>query len=1268
MNRAFGKSLQNCKRLQNIILTLNLRATTESRKLCNGFSPGRQKRFLTLFFCLLFSTLSDATPVENTKNASDTQTATAESMTGSTNRIINYDKPFNEYTWVTAHNAYLDDMQSQLNRGVRAFMLDLYPLNLLAGQTVAMCHTSGSRCTVGGSKIFADEMNNTFLPFLRNNPNEIITLILESHISRELFESALKEIPGIENIVFSPDLLQNQTAWPTLRELISSGRRLIITTDGDLSANYTINGTHVTILHDHNDQIQNTYDLGGNALDHQWACETRWPPGITPAQPAKPCIAPNDPVGCPIPAKPETPFPGIPLKRSLMTYHLPGAERLFLMNQFHAVVKSQADAGNIDNNLTYLERRVEKYCKATAGERLVPNFIAIDYTNVGDAIPYAAALNNGGYYFYEDNNANTDQDTVCVLPAGQDYNIKLASHGCENDEARSLVLRGIAKGSRLTVFDSPEGNRQDDYSIIDVKRDIGLNERIVVGSFEKTQDTGDYSIRHFNNNGLDGKISRIHVEEHPADFSEAAIVLHEGNNGSQNIVCSVALTHPTTFNFGGDCDNDETRSATLSTARAGTVITLYGNWGSSNCDQGCSTIEVKHDITWPTTIGTYEGSYETDDLKVTRSGGNQQLDGKISSVRVAFEPAPPDTTAPSIPSLHPEPLNLTGTSATVQWVGATDNVAVTGYTLFINNSPPLTTTGTSYTFTALSDLSSYRVVVRAKDAAGNYSAPATMQFSTPDATAPTLPGDPEVTNSTPTSATIRWTESKDNVAVTSYTVSLNRAAPVTVTGTNYTFTGLNDSISYAVEIKASDAAGNNSSPATLYFTLPDESAPTQPGKPVVSNLNGTSATVSWTAATDNTSVTGYAVSLNSAPAITVKDPRHLFTSLSPNFSYKVDVKAQDAAGNLSPASSVVFVSRAPDNSAPTQPGPPVITEITSTSAKVSWRASTDNVAVTGYTVQLDNAPPVAVTRTSHTFTNLSEFTTYRAYVKAKDAAENYSGHNNSSFRTLDATAPAQPGTPVASNFTSTSATLSWPASIDNVAVTGYTVSINNALPISVIAPEYHFNDSKEAVSYTVEVKAKDAAGNLSAPVSFRFRTPDTSAPTRPGTPVASAIAGTSATISWPESTDNVAVTGYTVSINNTPAITVAAPQHTFIDLQGGASYSIEVKAKDAAENFSAPVSFDFLTPDTTAPTQPGKLIISNITRTSAKVTWPSSTDNVAVTGYEVFLKPGTKTFVAGNSHTFTNLGIPYSFAVDVRAKDAAGNVSPMTSEIFKLQQ
>ena len=85
------------------------------------------------------------------------------------------------------------------------------------------------------------------------------------------------------------------------------------------------------------------------------------------------------------------------------------------------------------------------------------------------------------------------------------------------------------------------------------------------------------------------------------------------------------------------------------------------------------------------------------------------------------------------------------------------------------------------------------------------------------------------------------------------------------------------------------------------------------------------------------------------------------------------------------------------------------------------------------------------------------------------------------------------------------------------------------------------------------------------------------------------------------------------------------------------------------------------TADTQAPSNPSGLAASNITNTTLTLNWNASTDNVGVTGYEVF-QGGTSigtTGITGFNVTGLTAGTAYSF--QVRAFDAAGNNSGLSN-------
>lgn len=82
----------------------------------------------------------------------------------------------------------------------------------------------------------------------------------------------------------------------------------------------------------------------------------------------------------------------------------------------------------------------------------------------------------------------------------------------------------------------------------------------------------------------------------------------------------------------------------------------------------------------------------------------------------------------------------------------------------------------------------------------------------------------------------------------------------------------------------------------------------------------------------------------------------------------------------------------------------------------------------------------------------------------------------------DTQPPSSPAGLVASAITTTSATLAWSASIDNVGVTGYDVFRDgNRVATGVAGTTYALDGLTCATSYTVTVVARDAAGTTSSP-------------------------------------------------------------------------------------------------------------------------------------------------------------------------------------------
>ncbi len=177
---------------------------------------------------------------------------------------------------------------------------------------------------------------------------------------------------------------------------------------------------------------------------------------------------------------------------------------------------------------------------------------------------------------------------------------------------------------------------------------------------------------------------------------------------------------------------------------------------------------------------------------------------------------------------------------------------------------------------------------------------------------------------------------------------------------------------------------------------------------------------------------------------------------------------------------------------------------------------------------------------------------------------------------------------------------------------------------------------------------------------------DTVAPSTP-TLSASGTTQTTTNLSWTASTDNVGVTGYDVYQNGVFKANVSGTTYTVTGLTASTTYSFTVRAKDAAGNASVAsniVNVTTLAPaaDTTAPSAP-VLSASGTTSTTTNLSWTASTDNVGVTGYDVYQGAILKASVTGTTYSVTGLSPATAYSFTVRAKDAAGNVSVSSNSV-----
>ncbi len=180
----------------------------------------------------------------------------------------------------------------------------------------------------------------------------------------------------------------------------------------------------------------------------------------------------------------------------------------------------------------------------------------------------------------------------------------------------------------------------------------------------------------------------------------------------------------------------------------------------------------------------------------------------------------------------------------------------------------------------------------------------------------------------------------------------------------------------------------------------DTTPPTVPGNPRVSGLTCDSVTFSWNAATDDAAVIAYDV-YHDGQLIRTVNGSTLSTPLSvvAGVRWGLFVSARDAAGNVSQASTTVYITPPacqPDTQRPTAPGTPT-GSVSGTTVSLSWAASTDNVGVRAYDVLRNGSKVGTVTGTATTppatsfvDSGLAARTTYSYLVRARDGQGNVS--------------------------------------------------------------------------------------------------------------------------------------------------------------------------------------------------------------------------------------------------------------------------------------
>jgi len=280
--------------------------------------------------------------------------------------------------------------------------------------------------------------------------------------------------------------------------------------------------------------------------------------------------------------------------------------------------------------------------------------------------------------------------------------------------------------------------------------------------------------------------------------------------------------------------------------------------------------------------------------------------------------------------------------------------------------------------------------------------------------APTVPGGVTITSVSETSVSLSWTASTDDVAVSGYRIYRDGVLLGNTTGLSYTDNSITSCGSFSYRISAFDGEDMESDLSSAVqvntCSVTDDSPPTVPSMLDTTSVAETMVSLSWTASTDDTGVSGYRIYRSGSQIGSTSGLSFTDNTLSSCGAYSYTVSAYDAAGNESAQSEAIQVNTCPatDDSPPTVPSMLDTTSVAETMVSLSWTASIDDTGVSGYRIYRSGSQIGSTSGLSFTDNTLSSCGAYSYTVSAYDAAGNESAQSDAIQ--VNTCLPDDPGT------------------------------------------------------------------------------------------------------------------------------------------------------------------------------------------------------------------------------------------------------------------
>ncbi|MBO9610230.1 MAG: hypothetical protein J7639_30000, partial [Paenibacillaceae bacterium] len=327
---------------------------------------------------------------------------------------------------------------------------------------------------------------------------------------------------------------------------------------------------------------------------------------------------------------------------------------------------------------------------------------------------------------------------------------------------------------------------------------------------------------------------------------------------------------------------------------------------------------------------------------------------------------------------------VTGNAATLAWNTPVHLRAIVSYDVYKDGVLWDTVTGNTALVTGLTSGTTYDFKVEAEDDEGNKSVSGpSLQVRTPYWTdgkslSATDIGDMELT--------LHWTGIPNDKEVTAFHLYKGSAAEpfVTVDGDvfEYRLTDLEPAVSYTFRVEAEDSLGGQSvdGPALTVSTLSPQVPQWNGAALTAANITETSVDLSWGAAASSRTIAYYMIYRGGAIIDTVPGDTLTYhaASLSVGATYTFAVQAVDTLGGMSQGNPSVTLTTQ-DQTPPVWNGNNLTaSRAKETSAIVRWSKASDNSAVAGFHIYVNNSPVDTVVAGARGFkvTGLQPGTTY----------------------------------------------------------------------------------------------------------------------------------------------------------------------------------------------------------------------------------------------------------------------------------------------------